>query len=75
MKVPTSSISRKNLTKPRSYAVRSSRTTSSQKRSIQTHWAEYGIDLEKEQSNFKKIFGFKKRILVEIGFGSGESLL
>ena len=75
MKAPKSSISRKNLTEPRSYVVRSGRITSSQKKSIQTLWAEYGIELEKEQSNFKKIFGFKKRILVEIGFGSGESLL
>ena len=62
MKAPTSSISRKNLTEPRSYVVRSGRITSSQKKSVQTLWAEYGIDLEKEQSNFKKIFGFKNNI-------------
>ena len=65
----------KNITKkapPRSYSIRNSRITASQKKSLKDNWPEFGIDPKK--TSFKEIFPNNSRIVVEVGFGSGENL-
>ena len=66
----------KNITKkapPRSYVIRNGRVTASQKKSIKENWSEFGVDPKK--TAFKEIFPNNSRIIVEVGFGSGENLL
>ncbi len=58
---------------PRSYVIRNSRATASQRRSIKEYWQEFGVN--PKQTEFKEIFPKNSRVIVEIGFGSGENLL
>ena len=59
----------------RSYVVRSGRITESQRRAFETHWPNYGLELVTGKLNTESIFGSAAFVVVEIGFGMGDSLL
>ena len=59
----------------RSYAIRSGRLTAGQRRAIELYWTDYVIDFESRPLAMDRIFPGEQSLIVEIGFGSGDSLL
>ena len=60
----------------KSYVKRERRMTPSQQLALQQHWAEYGIEVDKDQIiDFNKIFNRVAPIAMDIGFGMGDSLI
>ncbi|MDO4435286.1 MAG: tRNA (guanosine(46)-N7)-methyltransferase TrmB [Cardiobacteriaceae bacterium] len=65
----------------KSFVLRQGRMTDAQERAYEEQWALYGIDFAPQQSalslplNFSHYFGSDKPLVVEIGFGMGDSLV
>ena len=59
----------------RSYVVRAGRMTEGQRNAFETSWPFYGLKLDDGQIDAEKIFGRVAPLVVEIGFGMGDSLL
>ena len=59
----------------RSYVVRGGRLTTSQQKAIEMLWSEYGLDHEKGLFKPEKIFCREAELVLEIGFGMGDSLV
>lgn len=59
----------------RSFVLRQGRLTTAQENALDNHWQHYGIDFSESFLNFKSLFNNENAIIVEIGFGNGESLL
>jgi tRNA (guanine-N7-)-methyltransferase len=60
--------------KIRSFVLRAGRITSAQQQALDTLWPQYGIDPDDRLLDFAKLFGSGKPVILEIGFGNGESL-
>lgn len=63
------------LRKIRSFVCRKGRTTISQLNAIKKYWPLIGIEFQLTPLNFFSIFRFSAPIILEIGFGSGKSLV
>ena len=59
----------------RSFVRREGRFTKAQREALQQHWPHYGIEPGQEQLNFDKLFIKKQSVVLDIGFGNGESLI
>ena len=59
----------------RSYVIRSGRLTQSQKKAFDETWANYGLSLFSGPLDQQQVFGRPAPLIVEVGFGSGDSLL
>ena len=59
----------------RSFVIRAGRITSGQKAAFDSWWPMYGLSLYKGAIDFEAIFGRKAPVVLEIGFGMGDSLL
>ncbi|MGB5258758.1 MAG: tRNA (guanosine(46)-N7)-methyltransferase TrmB [Woeseiaceae bacterium] len=59
----------------RSFVRRTGRLTPPQQRALQELWPVYGIDLTDEALNFDRLFGRSRDVVLEIGFGNGETLV
>ena len=59
----------------RSYVVRAGRMTEGQRNAFETSWPFYGLKLDNGLIDAEKIFGRLAPLVVEIGFGMGDSLL
>lgn len=59
----------------RSYVKRDGRMTESQRHALKTLWPRYGLKLEDGKINFSDVFNREAPLVLEIGFGSGRSLL
>jgi tRNA (guanine-N7-)-methyltransferase len=59
----------------RSYVIRGGRLTSSQRKALETYSAEYVVDYRPEPLDLHSLFGNDNPVIVEIGFGMGDSLL
>lgn len=59
----------------RSYVVRAGRMTEGQRRAFEKHWAVYGLSLFDGAVDWQQEFGRKAPVVLEIGFGMGDSLL
>lgn len=59
----------------RSYVIRGGRMTEAQKKAFDFAWDQYGLSLFNGPLNFETTFGRKAPIVVEVGFGMGDSLL
>ncbi len=59
----------------RSYVIRSGRFTTSQRTAIEQHWVDYGIDYDAARLPLEEVFPGGAHLIVEIGFGMGDSLL
>ncbi|SJM95779.1 tRNA (m7G46) methyltransferase, SAM-dependent [Crenothrix polyspora] len=57
----------------RSFVPRQGRITPGQEFSLENYWPEYGLDTQ-QQYDFAEVFGRDAPMIVEIGFGNGESL-
>jgi tRNA (guanine-N7-)-methyltransferase len=59
----------------KSFVLRQGRVTSAQQQALVNHWSTYGIDFSEQVLCFNKLFNNENDVIVEIGFGNGESLL
>jgi tRNA (guanine-N7-)-methyltransferase len=59
----------------RSFVIRAGRITSGQKAAFDSWWPTYGLSLYKGAIDLETIFGRKAPLVLEIGFGMGDSLL
>lgn len=59
----------------RSFICRKGRITKSQIISIKKYWISIGIDFQSQPLNFISIFKNSAPVVLEIGFGSGKSLV
>lgn len=59
----------------RSFVRRSGRRTVAQERAYDTHWSACGLTIENDTLDFATVFGRDAPTYLEIGFGTGQSLL
>jgi len=59
----------------RSYVIRASRITTGQRRAFDRYWAQYGLSLYDGTLDVAAAFGRDAPLVVEVGFGNGDSLL
>ena len=59
----------------RSFVKRSGRLTPSQRKALQTLWPAYGVDDPDDVLDFERLFDRPAPIVLEIGFGNGETLV
>ena len=59
----------------RSFVRREGRFTKAQRSALQQHWPNFGVDTNQQKLNIKKIFVKHQPIVLDIGFGNGESLI
>jgi len=59
----------------RSFVRRVGRLTPSQQKALDELWPDYGIEYLVEPLDFRAIFGRHAPVVLEIGFGNGESLV
>jgi len=57
----------------RSFVLRGGRLTAAQQRALEELWPRYGIDAGETMLEFDELFGRAGEVIVEIGFGNGES--
>ncbi len=60
----------------RSFVRREGRFTKAQRAALEEHWPKYGIDVEQNQPLvLEEIFQNTQPVVIDIGFGNGESLI
>ena len=59
----------------RSFVRRTGRLTPSQQKALDELWPTMGIDFSNELLNFESVFGNSGAVVLEIGFGNGETLV
>lgn len=59
----------------RSFVRRQGRITEGQRRGLELYWDQYGLTLAQAPFDWEQVFGRKAPLIVEIGFGNGQSLL
>ncbi len=59
----------------KSFVLRQGRVTSAQQQALDNHWSTYGINFSEKFLCFNELFHNENEVIVEIGFGNGESLL
>jgi tRNA (guanine-N7-)-methyltransferase len=57
----------------RSFVLRQGRMSPAQARAIETLWPRFGIDYADEPIDFERLFGRRAPVVLEIGFGMGET--
>lgn len=59
----------------RSFVLRTGRMTAAQSEALEANWAQFGLELEQGLIAPEELFGRQAELVVEIGFGMGDSLL
>jgi tRNA (guanine-N7-)-methyltransferase len=59
----------------RSFVRRAGRITPSQQRALETLWPAYGLEFRDELLDLPAVFGRTAPVVLEIGFGNGETLV
>ena len=59
----------------RSYVIRAGRMTPAQRNAFERQWAQYGLSLFNGPLNSVEAFGREAPLVLEVGFGMGDSLL
>jgi tRNA (guanine-N7-)-methyltransferase len=65
----------KNFRPIKSYVVRGGRLTPAQQQAMEEMWPEFGLDIEQGSLEWSKVFGRQAPLVLEIGFGMGDSLI
>lgn len=60
--------------KIRSFVIREGRMTPAQQRALDQGWSQYGLQLADGKVDYQQVFGNSNPVIVEIGFGMGQSL-
>ena len=61
--------------KPRSFVLRKGRITSAQQDALTNLWSTYVLEDTSDKLDLKAVFKNNNPVVVDIGFGSGETLL
>ena len=78
MTVPGNNLDAKSIDHPRtikSFVVRSGRMTPGQEKAYEALWSHYGVEADEQLINFEQLFARQAPVIIEIGFGMGDSLL
>ena len=59
----------------RSFVRRAGRVTTSQQRALEELWPEFGVEFSGDPLHFETLFGRSAPVVLEIGFGNGETLV
>lgn len=59
----------------RSFVIRAGRITAGQKHAFEQWWPQFGLSLHNGKLDPEQLFGRKAPLVIEIGFGMGDSLL
>ncbi len=59
----------------KSFVIRSGRMTPGQEKAYEDLWQHYGVDADEQILDFGQLFGRQAPVILEIGFGMGDSLL
>lgn len=59
----------------RSFVIRGGRITGAQENAFERSWPQYGLRLSEGLVEFHKVFGNAQPVVLEIGYGMGDSLL
>lgn len=59
----------------RSFVLRAGRITEGQRKAFDDHWQQYGLSLFNGAVDWTAVFGRSAPVVLEIGFGMGDSLL
>ena len=61
----------------RSYVLRQGRMTSRQQQALENHWSTYGLEVptQKTPYDWDQVFGRSAPVVLEIGFGMGDTLI
>lgn len=59
----------------KSYVVRSGRMTPGQEKAFAESWSRYGVEANGQILDFEQLFGRQAPVILEIGFGMGDSLI
>ena len=59
----------------RSYVLRTGRMTAAQSRAFEQGWQQWGLDYADGPVAFERVFGRQAPLVLEIGFGMGQSLV
>lgn len=65
----------KHIRTVKSFVKRSMPLSDNQKRAMSECWPQFGIDLAEQQLNPQEVFGNNNPIIVEIGFGKGNTFI
>lgn len=68
-------VSAKHHRPIRSFVRREGRMTDAQRRALDELWPRYGVDLAEGELDLAAVFGRRAPVIMEIGFGNGESLV
>ncbi|MEH6811585.1 MAG: tRNA (guanosine(46)-N7)-methyltransferase TrmB [Motiliproteus sp.] len=58
----------------RTFVMRAGRMTPGQERALTEQWSTYGLEIENGVLDFEQLFGRTAPVVLEIGFGMGDSL-
>ena len=61
--------------KPRSFVLRKGRITSAQQDALTNLWSRYVLEVTSDELDLELVFDNKNPVVVDIGFGTGETLL
>jgi len=59
----------------RSYVLRTGRITPVQRRALEEHWQRWGLEYDGRELAYEAAFGRKGLVVLEVGFGMGQSLV
>jgi tRNA (guanine-N7-)-methyltransferase len=65
----------KPLRRIRSFVVRAGRMTEGQQRAMDENWPRFGLELKDGLLDYAAVFGREAPVVLEIGFGMGDSLI
>ena len=65
----------KHLRSVRSFVIRGGRMTTGQQKAYDSYWPRYGLQVEQGRVDLAAAFGREAPVILEIGFGMGQSLL
>ena len=61
--------------KPKSFVLRKGRVTSAQQNALTNLWSRYVLEVTSDELDLELVFDNKNPVVVDIGFGTGETLL
>ncbi|MBK4775752.1 tRNA (guanosine(46)-N7)-methyltransferase TrmB [Candidatus Pantoea edessiphila] len=65
----------KSYDRIRTFVLRERKLTRNQLNAVNSHWSDIVIQFQPKLINFSKLFGSDKLVIMEIGFGNGNSLV
>lgn len=68
-------MSSENLRKIKSFVRREGRMTRAQQNAIEQLWPKYGLECKGGMLKLEEVFGRRSEVILEVGFGMGDSLL